>query len=194
MSGIETILFGIANALLYPCLVVLLTLFASTIFWLGGFAREALARRSTAAEVRRIAEAIAPPTRPARLPKRWSALLDVLARPGVSALDLEKFLVDSEHDMSRRVERVSLAAKIGPMLGLAGTLIPLGPALRAMGAGSVSELAHDLIVAFAATVVGLAVAGPCFWMATARKRWYEQDLAHMDLVARRALDAREASR
>ena len=87
--------------------------------------------------------------------------------------------------MTKVVERASLASKLGPMLGLMGTLIPLGPALRSMAGGSVAGLSENLVVAFATAVVGLAVAGPCFWMASVCRRWYERDLSDMEFVWRR---------
>src|SRR6185503_15243151 len=133
MSGLESVLFGIANSLLYPVLILLLLLFCSTLFWLGGFAREALQRRRNRALVATLSdpasEASSLPPGDGALPKPWPDLRSLASRGESASPRVEKFLADQESEMARRVERVSLVAKIGPMLGLAGTLIPLGPAL-----------------------------------------------------------------
>lgn len=46
-------------------------------------------------------------------------------------------------------------AKLSPMLGLMGTLIPLGPGLAALGDGDVKILSTAMSVAFDTTVLGL---------------------------------------
>ena len=57
----------------------------------------------------------------------------------------------------RRIERADIFARTGPMLGLMGTLIPLGPGLAALGRGDVAVLAQAVTVAFDTTVLGLLV-------------------------------------
>ena len=44
------------------------------------------------------------------------------------------------------------------MLGLMGTLIPMGPALVGLASGDIVSMAYNMQVAFATTVVGMAVA------------------------------------
>ena len=57
----------------------------------------------------------------------------------------------------RRIERSDFLARIAPMLGLMGTLIPLGPGLSALGEGELSILTTAMSVAFDTTVLGLLV-------------------------------------
>ena len=47
--------------------------------------------------------------------------------------------------------------QLGPILGLLGTLIPLGPGLAALGSGDIVTLAEALTVAFDTTVTGLLI-------------------------------------
>ena len=47
--------------------------------------------------------------------------------------------------------------QLGPILGLLGTLIPLGPGLAALGSGDIVTLAEALTVAFDTTVTGLVI-------------------------------------
>nr|HML26703.1 MotA/TolQ/ExbB proton channel family protein [Methanomethylovorans sp.] len=45
--------------------------------------------------------------------------------------------------MAKRLEQTRIITNIAPMLGLMGTLIPLGPALVALSQGDVVQLAHN---------------------------------------------------
>lgn len=74
---------------------------------------------------------------------------------------------------ARRLERVDLLARSGPILGLMGTLIPLGPGLAALGDGQLDILATALTVAFDTTVVGLLVGLLAYAMGRLRRRWYD---------------------
>lgn len=73
----------------------------------------------------------------------------------------------------RRLERADLLARSGPILGLMGTLIPLGPGLSALGSGNIDILATALTVAFDTTVIGLLVGLVAYLVGRVRRRWYE---------------------
>lgn len=53
--------------------------------------------------------------------------------------------------------------QLGPILGLLGTLIPLGPGLAALGSGDIVTLAEALTVAFDTTVTGLVIGALAYW-------------------------------
>lgn len=50
-----------------------------------------------------------------------------------------------------------MLTKFGPILGLMGTLIPMGPALVGLSTGAIDQMAYNMQVAFATTVLGLFV-------------------------------------
>lgn len=85
-----------------------------------------------------------------------------------------------ERQAQRRIERVDMLAKVGPMLGLMGTLIPLGPGLAALGGGDLTLLAQALIKAFDTTVLGLLVGACGYVLGKWRRRWYGDCLDAMD--------------
>lgn len=91
-----------------------------------------------------------------------------------------------EQQGRRRIERVDMLAKVGPMLGLMGTLIPLGPGLAALGGGDLTLLAQALIKAFDTTVLGLAVGACGYVLGKWRRRWYGDCLDAMEAAGERS--------
>lgn len=73
----------------------------------------------------------------------------------------------------RRIERTDFYARLGPILGLMGTLIPLGPGLAALGDGNVKILSTAIQVAFDTTVLGLLIGATGFVLGRLRRRWYD---------------------
>jgi biopolymer transport protein ExbB/TolQ len=84
-----------------------------------------------------------------------------------------------EAELARDVDRVRVLVRVGPCLGLAATLIPLGPGLAALGQGDLETLSSQLVVAFSATVVGLGIGGVGYILSVARAR--SADLAAGDI-------------
>ena len=63
-----------------------------------------------------------------------------------------------------------------------GTLIPLGPALMGLAEGDVEQLATNLVLAFATTVLGLFAGSIGFVLTMIRRRWYQQDLNDIEYI------------
>jgi biopolymer transport protein ExbB/TolQ len=182
------VLYLIAGGLLLPVLLVLFAFMAGTLLGLGGLAREALERRAAAAVWRRfLAELRAGAVDPDEFYKLPLAgyvrrFRHETARIQESPLVLKKCLDDLEIDVARRLARLSLATRVGPMLGLVGTLLPLGPALTGLAAGRVEVLAGNLIIAFTTTVFGILIGGFAYAMGLVRRAWYEQDLCDLEFL------------
>ncbi|MBS7691739.1 MotA/TolQ/ExbB proton channel family protein [Pseudomonas lalucatii] len=83
-------------------------------------------------------------------------------------------LAEIERRARKRLDRADLIARIGPMLGLMGTLIPLGPGLAALGEGNVQILSVAMRVAFDTTVFGLLAGVLGFGLGRLRRRWYDE--------------------
>ena len=96
--------------------------------------------------------------------------------PDMFAINVEKLLQKCDSFISKRLERTKVMVRLGPMLGLMGTLIPMGPALLALTSGDVDTLANNLIIAFGTTVVGLLIGSVSYILYTVRRRWYEDDM------------------
>jgi len=94
----------------------------------------------------------------------------------------------------RRIERADFITRISPMLGLMGTLIPLGPGLSALGDGELSILTTAMTVAFDTTVMGLLGGIVGFVLGRVRRRWYDRLLDELESrPASRTAPLREAA-
>ena len=102
---------------------------------------------------------------------------------------LARKLFEEEQDkIEKNLQKTDIVTKIGPTLGLMGTLIPMGPGLAALGSGDVNTLASAIIVAFDTTVVGIGAGAVAYVAGKIRRRWYEQYLSNLDALADTVLD------
>ena len=92
----------------------------------------------------------------------------------------ESLILDrTEAALAARVQRARTWMRLGPALGLAGTLIPLGPALVALAENDLASLSDRLVLAFGTTVLGLLAGGLSSLVASAQDRWYRLDLTEL---------------
>ncbi len=75
-----------------------------------------------------------------------------------------------------RLELPRIVTRVVPMLGLVATMIPLGPALRALGAGDLGAMGRDLALAFSAVILALLASAITYVVAHVRRRWYAEEL------------------
>lgn len=164
----------IAAWLVWPVLLGLISLMAAMLVSIGAFAREAWDRR---AGRRRTFE-------------RARARLDqVAAGQPDEGLDLrlEQVLQDTERLRWRALGRLRLAVRVGPSLGLMGTLIPMANALQGLAEGNLPALASNMVTAFAATVIGLGISVTAYLIAAARESWVRADTQALNFHAEELL-------
>ncbi len=100
-------------------------------------------------------------------------------------------LADAQNRRHERTSLLRLLMKIGPALGLMGTLIPLGPALVGLATGNLEALAQNLGIAFATTVVGLVISSLAFFSSVLEKRWDVSDAVLCAFAVERITDSCE---
>lgn len=102
----------------------------------------------------------------------------------------------AKHDRryQRRLNLTDTAAKVAPMLGLMGTLIPLGPGIVAMGRADVSTLSQSLLIAFDTTIMGLVCAVVALIISRIRKTWYGEYSVVVRSLFACVVDEAEAAR
>lgn len=193
MDSLVEILYFLSTALLVPVIIVLLVFVAWVLLEIGGFARETWERhRHNSAWQFFLTELRNQPNLPQ---KSAAAFFRHDAYPGLlgsfsargrvfgnSELHLGKLVSDLEIEAASRLTRMSLGVRVGPMLGLMGTLIPLGPALIGLSTGNIEDMARHLVVAFSTTVLGLFVGGMCYGIWLTRQQWYARDLADIEYI------------
>lgn len=99
-----------------------------------------------------------------------------------------EMIAAQETALIKKTNKTDILVKVGPILGLLGTLIPLGPGLAALGSGDISTLAQSLTIAFDTTVTGLTVGAVAFLISKYKKQWYESDLIDLETVAEAELE------
>lgn len=185
---IRGVLHGIAQAMLVPTIVGLILLVGFSLYQVGSVLLErwlerrhlrahipALLKRIDGSVVGDLPEIVDRSGLLNRQKRALMQLFDAAALPVESRTALAReLLADEDAHYARIVGRTDLVARIGPMLGLMGTLIPLAPGLTALAEGDVRVLSQSLLVAFDTTIVGLAAAAVCYVISRVRARWYEQ--------------------
>lgn len=193
-ESLQAVIYSVASILLYPVLACLVIGLVFTMYEAGAFSLEAIRRRraNRGFDLDATAAKLTEPSAHATLPQ---LLLQLKARPAMAraraslgdAADLSrtrmlKALADAEIEVTRRLERTRVLVRIGPMLGLMGTLIPISPALVGLAQGDVDTLSNNLVIAFSTTVVGLLIAGVAYLITSVRTRLYQQDIVDLEYL------------
>ena len=110
------------------------------------------------------------------LHRQKDALGELLRHPDFTDATREALaveLLEREQDRYDDIVKLSeLLARLAPMLGLLGTLIPLGPGVIALGQGDTYTLSTSLLTAFDTTIAGLVAAAFAIVVSNIRRRWY----------------------
>lgn len=183
-------MFWISNGFLVPVIVGLLFFFFKSILMLGSFFNQYIQRT--------------------RQEKALNEKLDLLDKQNLSGFEAEldnvadtaftrtvkkmflqpdnqpyinRLLALYEINAEKEFGQAKILIKFGPILGLMGTLIPMGPALAGLSTGDISTMAYNMQIAFATTVLGLFTGAVGFILLQVRQRWAHTDLAQLDYIS-----------
>lgn len=126
-------------------------------------------------------------------PSEISQYVELLLRNHTSRAAMEGILSDFEIEADKSLGKYKTVAKLGPILGLMGTLIPMGPALAGLGQGDVSSMSWNMQVAFATTVIGLFAGTIGFLLLQPRQRMLVRYLSDMELLVGHIAEHKEGS-
>lgn len=150
-TEIEVILYDVSRLFLAPVMLLIAAALVYALIMLGAFTVEALQRRQ----------------------RSYYGPLFTHARQRngglVASDDLELWIM-------RRLEWLRIVSRTAPMLGLIATMIPMGPALLALGNNDAGEVGRNMVAAFSAVILALLAASICFFILTVRRRWLLEDL------------------
>jgi biopolymer transport protein ExbB/TolQ len=163
-TAVESLMYAASQLFLAPVLLAIALLFAYAFGALGGFVLQAWQRKRQL---------------PAGFELRQQAA--GLHRPDAAALEAWAL---------KRLEPVRLATRVAPMLGLVATMIPMGPALKALADGQIADVSRHLMVAFSAVILALLAAAITYVVAQVRRRWYASELLALQGAGAAAAGAR----
>ena len=202
---VKDILRVISSSLQIPTIIILIILIIVTIIMIGSIIAEYVSERrllkdsittlvdhlqgKSMEEMREIIYG-------AGLLRRQKAaavqLIDRSAYPANTREALARQLIADEENRYARITRITdIIARVAPMFGLMGTLIPLGPGLIALAQGDTKTLSDSLLIAFDTTVAGLISAAISFVISGIRKGWYEQYMTGLETIMETILEEQD---
>ena len=202
---VSDILRTVVSTLQVPVIVVLLIMLVVTIATVGSFIMEYFSEHRQLTEnipelVEKINDAdsgkIANLTESSGLLNRQKlALSRLLSAENMSQTGREAYaaqlLFDEEEHYRKNLRLPETLLRLGPMFGLLGTLIPLGPGLIALGKGNTQVLSESLLTAFDTTALGVMIAAVAFVIYQVRKGWYRRYAQGLESIMEAVLEKEE---
>ena len=190
MDTISEILFWVANSLLIPDIIALLLLFVRSLLLVGSFYNHFITKQKNdkllnnliqnlSAEKVEDLKSILPQKDNSLYIKYLRRLLSREPSEAYSEYLISNFETEADKDLSIS----KILAKIGPVLGLIGTLIAMSPALVNLSSGDVSGMAYNMQIVFATTVIGLVVSMVGLITLQLKQRWYSQESNHLFYIS-----------
>ncbi len=189
MKYVSNVLFWISNGLLVPVIVGLLYFFVNSILLLGIFFNQYLTHSKQTKLLKKTLDSLRADdmeklkVEAGKLPQSnfTDFLRNIIEAP--SKAYSNRMLADYEVRADAELGKYKLLTKFGPILGLMGTLIPMGPALAGLATGDVASMAYNMQIAFATTVVGLFVGAIGYVLLQIKQRWFVAELADLEFIA-----------
>ncbi|MDR1488010.1 MAG: MotA/TolQ/ExbB proton channel family protein [Deltaproteobacteria bacterium] len=182
---LQSAIYLISSTLLYPALVALMVCFIIVIVSLGAFLAEWTHRAKLQKPAAEDWLAILQGKKTIEhfLGKSLDRLDAILKSQEPTWAEVEYLLRQTSLQQQKKLDHLRVLIRLGPSLGLIGTLIPMATGLASLSQGDMTRLSTDLVLAFTTTVVGLAIGVTAFVLYTIRSRWLKQDLETFELIA-----------
>ena len=198
MELISKMLFGIANSLLIPDIILLIVFFIRALLLLGSTYNQFMVRRRNNRRLATVIKELQPSSIGSLrdlLPEKHDGLFteylaDILDHPADEAYT-DYLITQYETEVAKDVNLSRLLTKLGPVLGLIGTLISMSPALVGLSTGDISGMAYNMQVVFSATVVGLVISAVGLFTQQLKTRWYAKDVNALEFVSRIEIERHE---
>ena len=192
---VSKVLSTVCQSLQIPVMIILILMMACAVAIIGWIIAEFFTeRRHMKVKLPALLDEIRSDTKPVDeviensglLKTQKAAVLEVTKHPEFTEV-MRESLADSmiEEEQARydkTLKATNLMAKLGPILGLMGTLIPLGPGIIALGQGDTYTLSVSLLTAFNTTIAGLCVSAVAICISTIRGNWYGKYMSALETV------------
>jgi biopolymer transport protein ExbB/TolQ len=186
IQTIENLMYQMSDLFLAPVLVLLMVLFAYSLFAIGSFSFQLFQRHHYKnAYEKAIDNPVATDEELHGYPLTEmfaASLKGVSGKKSLVGKNPQATMLNQDQlDVAalKELEMVRTVSRLAPMLGLIATMVPMGPALKSLADGNVQGISDNLIVAFSAVIFGLVIASITFWIATIKKRWLATELVDL---------------
>lgn len=188
MNVLTNVLYWISTGLLIPVIVLLIAAFIYALLMLGGFYGGYMQRLKFKQKLMPLLSQIRDRKEAINFSEKLKGRTKFLASLQLAeamkwqAIHTDKILADFELTGEKELELSRTLMRIGPMLGLMGTLIPMGPALVGLASGDIAGMAINMQVAFSTTVIGVFAGIVGFITQLVKKRWFIEDLNNLQYI------------
>ena len=163
---LEQLMYQLSGWFMAPVLIAIAVLFMYSIYALGIFAAQWWQRRNNGVSYLIAAKG-------GRFSQRQLAGFPLMF---YATKNTDVTMDELELMAFKNLEVLRITTRIAPMLGLIATMIPMAPALKALGDGNIQGISENLVVAFSAVIFGMVIASITFWLASVKKRWFAVEL------------------
>lgn len=194
-ANLNNVLRAVASGLKYPVIAVLILLMAAAVLLAGSLVVEIFTeRRHLKVKMPALVDALRSPegtleetiAASGLLKRQKAVLIELTKHPELTGEMRQALAVRLLEEEQARFERIvalsDTIAKLGPMFGLLGTLIPLGPGIIALGQGDTYTLSQSLLTAFDTTIAGLICAAVATVISSVRKGWYANYMSILEAL------------
>jgi len=190
MDIITNSLYWLSTGLLVPVIVLLLLFFVRALLLGGSFYGQFINRNKNNQEIKKQLKerefqdlSFEHVTEKQKQNNDLLLTITEMLDDSKSQARLNKLIGDYEIIADKDLGKSRTLTKLGPMLGLMGTLIPMGPALVGLATGDVASMASNMQVAFATTVIGIFIGAVGFITLQIKQRWYADDMNTLEFIA-----------
>jgi biopolymer transport protein ExbB/TolQ len=199
ITYLQTILYSISSVLIYPVMILLICLLVMLIITMGKFFGEYIERRRyqvkhnvkelieniNNGKINEIIERVE--EYGSGLPYNVrSYFIDIVQELKINSNDtdmrVEYLLQSKEQQMTKKLDKLRMLIRVGPSLGLMGTIIPMGSALAALSQGDIEKMSGSMIIAFSTTVVGLLIGIGAYFTSMLQNRWLNEDIKNIEYL------------
>lgn len=193
-TELSNALRAVTGAMQSPVIIILLVFIALAVIMAGTLIAELFTERiRMKAKMPKLADDLKEGARPLEeiikdsglLKRQKKALTELISHPDITPAMREslavRLLEEEKSHYSIIVMITDLIARLAPMFGLLGTLIPLGPGIIALGRGDTYTLSTSLLTAFDTTAAGLLAAAAAFLISAIHKKWYANYMSALEM-------------
>jgi biopolymer transport protein ExbB/TolQ len=170
---LESLLYQLSNLVIYPVIIALFLLVGRVIYTSGVFCREYWLRSRS----------------PQFFTQPFINEINAISPDDVAITEIElnHVLEQAGQKSSQQIQAARYSVKMGPTLGLIGTLTPMAKALSGLSQGNLNSLSSQMITAFSTTVIGLVVGGIAYSVMHVRLKWQRKDIYELSKLAEEKL-------